>query len=115
MISSPILRSVPTLKSAESVSPSAGSLLWARAAVHEPGPARVSAQASAATTAPRHGRRLASAIDAREQEVMEGASLRAAGARWLALASYDATETFPLCNPMPAAEPHPLSHFDAGG
>src|SRR5438270_7947347 len=115
MISSPSLRSVPIVKSAESVSPRAGSRLCARAAVHEPGPASTSAPASSAETRRRHGRRLASAIDGRGQDVMEKRRRSGAPTRRPTLASYDATETFLLCNPMPAADPHPLSHFDAGG
>ena len=108
MISSPSLRSVPTVNSAESVSPRAGSLLCENAGAQAPGPVSVSAKASAAATPRRPKvRRVAPLAPAREGEDM-GRRRVEAGRRTRSAApgSYDATETFPVCNdPFRALQP----------
>ena len=110
MISSPILRSVPTLNSAESESPSAGRLFCAAAGCS----AAVSATASAQVQAtPRRSKsrreRRGGESDGTDGRRGEGGALR--GAR-----RYHASESFPLRfaprDPTPMSE---LTHFDADG
>ena len=99
---------MPTLKSAESVSPSAGSVAPGR----EPASTARAGQAPARRpAAPRRrcatAARVAAAVGAAGTGSHgKGRRCERAGARGRLLASYDATETFPLCNPM-TRRPHP--------
>jgi Molybdenum cofactor biosynthesis enzyme len=113
MISSPSLRSVPTVKSAESVSPSAGSAFCAAAGAQPPGTARASAHSDARARCRQRG--LASARVGRWGRRRDMEAARPAGTAPSPRMMH--RKYFPFVSPMVArsADPSPLTHFDAQG
>ena len=100
MISSPSLRSVPTLKSAESVSPSAGSAFWAATGRATPWPAIASAHSHATARRRRRGHaesRLGEETGEIGTQAFEGQRGAGRPGRRERPRRYDALESFPLC------------------